>query len=188
MTGLPTGARGRTLAVAILLLVLAAAWLAVAAPLLDWHARRSDMLMRERTLAARMESVAATMPQLRVQAEGVSAGPAPRALLEGTSDSIAGAALQGQLDELVRGAGNSLASAELLPAEAAGAYRRIGLRLSLSGTWSGLIALFEAVESATPRMLIDDLQLRPAPSVTAGADQPIAATFTVIAFRAAAAE
>ena len=39
---LPTGRRGQVLAWALLLVVLAAAWAAVAAPLLDWHAERAE--------------------------------------------------------------------------------------------------------------------------------------------------
>ena len=38
---LPTGRRGQALAVALLVVVLAAAWVAVAAPLLEWHADRA---------------------------------------------------------------------------------------------------------------------------------------------------
>ena len=183
---LPTGPRGRVLALGLLAILLAALWLAVAAPLLAWHAERAETLDRRATLADRMESVAATLPRLRPEAAGAPAAAAPRALLDGASDPVAGAALQGQLDTLAAAAGIALSSAELLPVEAAGAYRRVSLRLTGIGPWAALIRLLQTIDQASPRMIVDDLQILPAPSLAAGAAQPVAATLTVIAFRAGA--
>lgn len=182
-TTLPTGPRGRVVAVGLSLAVLCVAWLAAVAPLLAWHADRAELLEQRRVLVQRMERAAGTLPQLRQTAAGGAASPAPRALLEGASDALAGAALQGQFESLAANAGLSLTSAELLPAEAAGAYRRISLRLVLSGPWPSIVRLLETVDQTSPRMLVDDIQLQVATSVAAGTAQPIAATFTVIAFR-----
>nr|WP_280855587.1 type II secretion system protein GspM [Pararoseomonas indoligenes] len=179
---MPTGTRGRVLALGITVLLLAAVWLGAVAPLLDWHAARSERLAQRTALAARMAAVAETLPRLRQEA--VAVGGAPPALLEGTSDSLAGAALQSQVQEMASRAGITLGSAELLPAEAAGRYRRLSLRLSVNGSWPALIALLQALEEGTPRMLVDELQVRDAPSIAPGAGRPVAASLTVIAFRA----
>lgn len=185
-TALPTGLRGRLLALALTAAVLAATWLAAAAPLLAWYADRAETLAQRQTLAQRMETVAATLPQLRLTQAGGAASPAPRALLEGASDAIAGAALQTRLEALAAQAGLTLASAEALPAEPSGAYRRVGLRLVLAGPWPALVRLLESVSQASPRMLVDDIQLQVATSVSAGTAQPVGAALTVIAFRAGA--
>ena len=73
---------------------------------------------------------------------------------------------------------------QLLVVEAVGAYRRLGLRVNVSGPWPALVAVLAGIDEASLRMLVDDLQLQPAPSVTAGAAQPLGATFTVVAFQA----
>ena len=128
-----------------------------------------------------MSAIAGTLPRARTEAEG---GGAPPALLEGASDPLAGAVLQGQVQEMASRAGASLASAELLPAEAAGRYRRIGLRVAVNGSWPAIVTLLRAVNEATPRMLVVELQVRDAPSIAPGAERPVAAGLTVIAFRA----
>jgi general secretion pathway protein M len=129
-----------------------------------------------------MATVAETLPRIRQEAE--AGGGAPPALLEGASDSIAGASLQGQVQEMASRAGLTLASAELLPAEAAGRYRRVSLRLSVSGSWPALVGLLQALEEGTPRMLVDELQVQNAPSIAPGAGRPVSASLTVLAFRA----
>lgn len=183
MIDLPVGARGRALAVAILAVFVGSLWLAVIAPLLDWHAQRADALDRSQALAARMEAVAAAMPRLRREAAGTASDPGFQALLEGATDSLAGAAMQSQLDVLSGRSGVALSSAEVLPVEAAGAYRRVSLRLTGTGTWPAIVGLLKAIDETSPRMVIDDLQLQPSPSIAAGATQLLGATFTVIAFR-----
>ena len=185
MTELPTGVRGQALAIGLLFVLLGLVWFGGVAPLHDWYTHRADLLDQRRALASRMENVAAALPQLRRDAEGAAASPGSQALLEGSSDAVAGAALQGQVESLATRAGTAVSSLELLPAEPSGAYRRMGLRVSVSGPWSAMIPMLAALAEASPRMLVDDLQLQPAPSLTAGAAQPIAATFTVFAFRQA---
>ncbi len=180
---LPTGPRGRVLALGLLVIAAMAIWLAVAAPLLDWYAVRADRLVQRQTLAARMDAITAALPRLRREAESAAAGPALNTVLEGSSDAVAGAALQGKLEALAAEAGTALSSAELLPVEPAGAYRRVRLRLVVNSPWPAFIQLLQAIDQASPRMLVDDLQLQPAPSVLAGAAQPLAATLSVIAFR-----
>ena len=181
--GLPTGPRGRVLALAVTGLLLALLWLGAVAPLLEWHAARTERLAGRRALAERMGSLAETLPRLR--REATAGGDAAPALLEGASDSVAGAALQGQVGDMAGRAGLGVGSAELLPAEAAGRFRRVSLRLTASGSWTALVALLRALEDATPRMLVDDLQLRDSPSIAPDAGRPVAATLTVVAFRAA---
>lgn len=183
---LPGGAAGRALAVGLLVLLGGAVWLAAASPLLDWHAQRAEQLGTRRTLAGRMASLAAGLPALERQAAAVSSsGPAADALLDQPSDALAAAFLQGRVGEMVSRAGASLQSVEALPAEQAGAYRRIRLRVALSGEWPVLVALLGQIADAAPRMLVDDVQLRAAPVLAGRGPPPLDAGFTVLAFRPA---
>lgn len=184
-TALPEGPRGRILALALTLTVLAALWVAVAQPVMAWHAARAEALAQRRALLQRMTALAATLPELQREASRHRA-PVP-ALLEGSSDAIAGATLQTAVQRMAVSAGATLRSLETLPAEQTGHYRRISLRISTEAPWPVLIALMRAIEQGAPQMLIDNLQLRAPPAELRTATTPISAAFTIVAFRAARA-
>ena len=180
---LPTGRRGQALAMALLLLVLAMAWLAVAEPLVAWHADRAEALQQRSALARRMAQVAATLPGLRQQAAAASAGPAAATLLDGSTDALAGAALQQLIQDMAGRAGAALSSTEALPAEAVASYRRIGVRVAVSAPWAVLVQLLREVGQASPQMLVDDLQIRSSRLFGIPGELPLEASFTVLGFR-----
>ncbi|MBV9786341.1 MAG: general secretion pathway protein GspM [Acidisphaera sp.] len=185
---LPTGLRGRLLALGLTLALLGGLWVGVVAPLVAWHAERAEALAERGALARRMAVLAQTLPALERQQQATKAsGPAPSAVLSGATDAVAGAALQGQVQDMATTAGAALTSAETLPSEPAGAYRRIGLRVSINAQWPVLVRLLTAVEQATPRMLIDDVQLHSSVVLIRAAMLPLDATFTVYALRPGAA-
>lgn len=181
---LPDGARGQALAVGLVVFAALTAWAGAAIPLQDWHANRAGLLERRQALAQRMEDVAASVPQLQRAAAGLNTTTGAGTLLAGATDALAGAVLQGRAETLSAAAGIAPSSIELLPAEPAGEYRRISLRLTTTGPWPGLIRLLQSIGQDSPRLLIDDLQVQQAPSVTAGPSPPVAAVFTIIGFRA----
>ncbi len=185
---LPTGRRGRLLALGLTFTVLGALWVGVAAPLIEWHALRSEQVQARRALARRMAEIAETLPELRDQARlaAASGRASGEATLDGASDAIAAAALQGRLQEMAARAGAPLTSAEALPGEAAGAWRRVGVRVSVNAPWPAVVRLLQAVGTASPRMLVDDLQLRAPPLLLRTGTRPMDAGFTVFAFRAEA--
>ena len=184
-TLLPTGPRGSLLAAGVTLLALALVWAAALDPLLGWRSALSEATANRGAVAARMAGVVETLPELRRQAQAETGGvPAAAALLEGSTDALAGAALQVRVRELATRLGVSLASVETLPAEGAGAFRRIGVRIAATEAWPILVGLLQAIEEASPRMLVDELQLQAALSITgATATRPLSATLTVFAFR-----
>ena len=82
--------------------------------------------------------------------------------------------------------GATLATTEALPAVQSGAFRQIGLHVALIAPWPVLVRLLQQIELATPRMLVDDLQVHGARLAAAPPDRPLDAGFTVLAFRASA--
>ncbi len=185
---LPTGRRGQALAVAILLLVLALAGFGAVAPVIGWYQDRQERLQDRRVIAARMAALAATAPALQRAVEAAGAeGPGRRATFDASSDAVAGAALQQRVQDLVTQAGATMASAEALQSETAGPFRRIGVRVTVSGTWPVLVSLLAAIDEAAPRMLVGNLQLQPTQAITTGSAKPLDATFTVSAFHEPAA-
>ena len=181
---LPIGPRGRALALLVTAGGLLILWLGVVSPLVEWYDANAEALAQRRALAGRMQDLADALPDLRRQVEASQPKDAPAAaLLEGGSDAVAAATLQGLLETMCAGAGAKVTSAEALPAEQAGAYRRIGLRVSLDAGWTQLTRLLRAVQKATPRMFVDDLQLHAQPTNEKVRELPLDISLTLLAFR-----
>jgi hypothetical protein len=127
------------------------------------------------------------LPMLRAQVANLRAAAAgDRHVLEGGSDTIAAAALQGRIGEIAGAAGVVIASSEILPAEVEDGYRRLGLRLVVNGSYDGLIQLLAVLERATPPLIVDNLQIRAVqrrPRGPAEAVAPLDASFEVLGFR-----
>lgn len=183
---LPTGRAGQALAVGLVLVVAALAWLVVGAPLLDAYADRAEALDRRTTLARRMAEVAADLPRLQQQeqAAGGQGGTAAIRLFEGGSDAVAGAALQQAVQDLATKAGMSLSSIEALPAQQMGSYRLIGVRVAVNTPWVNLVRLLALIDEATPQMLVDDLQVRGTAGFIRTGSAPLNSTLAVLGFRA----
>jgi general secretion pathway protein M len=180
---LPEGRRGQILATALTLAVLAAAWLGVGKPLLDWYQSGADTVAQRQMLLRHMQALAQTLEPL--EHTPAAARPETTPLLPGATDALAAAAMQNAVQAMAARAGVELASMETLPAEARGGYRRIGLRVSLTATWPVLVELLRTASQGEPRMLVDDVQLRVMPMPGNAAAMPVGASFTLLAFRAA---
>jgi hypothetical protein len=160
---LPTGRTGQLLALGVTAVVLMALWLGVVTPLIEWHSDQAATLGHQEMLTQRMENLAAALPSLKEQAKAVAAGGAGEAaLLEGDNDSMASASLQERLQAMFMKTGVQLNSVETLPGDDAGAYRRIGLRISFNASWPILMTLLKEMNVASPSLLVDELQLTPA--------------------------
>jgi general secretion pathway protein M len=158
------------------LVALGAAYLLVVAPLGELYAERQAILENQRMLGPRLKVAADELPGLRTRAAElrVAAG-ARKVTLEGASDAIASANLQGRIAELATSVGATIGSTESLPAEALRGYRRIGLRYVLSGPYETLVRLLARLEAVTPPLVIDNLHIhgvlrRPGTPAAAGLD------------------
>ena len=182
---LPDGRNGRILAVLLALLALALVWLAVVAPLIAWHDERRDALEQRQALAARMALLVRRLPALRAQAEAMTASGRPGAgvLIEGNSDAVAAAAIQEKVAVMAAALGTSLSSTETLAATREGAYRRVGVRISLDAAFPTVVHLLQSVEAAQPSLLVDDLQMHGTRLIGQSDSAPLNVAFTVIGFR-----
>jgi hypothetical protein len=186
---LPSGPKGRSLALGLTILVALVAWLGVLAPMLDWYADRAETLHRHHAVLRRMTALVETLPVLRATAaEAAENGRQPGVLLAGTTDPLAAAALQRKLDELAGASGVRIGSEEILPPQAAGDFRAIAVRVTLTAPWRAFVALLEAMARADVPMMADELQLRGPPANAKVPELPVDARFTVTAYRAAGAE
>jgi general secretion pathway protein M len=184
---LPTGRAGQLLALGLTSLVSAVLWLGVVAPLIEWHGERAAALAQQEALAERMAALAAALPSLQGQAKAVAAsGAGEAALLEGDTDTMASATLQERLQAMFLQMGVQLHSVETMPADDAGAYRRIGLRVSFNASWPVLVDLLKDIHLATPSLLVDDLQVKAALHRINTPPGSFDVTCSILGFRSAA--
>jgi general secretion pathway protein M len=183
MTALPEGRAGRILALSILALLLALAWLLVGDPLTGWYADRAAALQQRHLIAERMTQLVANLPALRRAAQEGNQGPGAGTLVAGASDAVAGAALQQRVQDMAQSVGADLSSIEALPAARVGAYRRIGVRVALHATWPVVLRLMQAAETSSPHMLVDDVQLHGPRIAGAAAEPALDGTLVIYGFR-----
>lgn len=187
MAGLPTGRNGQLLAAGLALVAALAVWLGLVSPVLDWYGAREARLDELRLRAAREAALIETLPALKKQAAEAQHTPT-RAVLTGTTDAIAGAALQEQVQQLATTTNTQPSSVETLPAEQVGSYRRIGVRVEMNGQLPVIVTLLKLIEEAQPSMLVDDLHLSGTPVPAANMQLPLDASFTVYGFRVGTAK
>jgi general secretion pathway protein M len=179
---LQDGRRGQIMAAGLAGFVLLAIWLGVVSPALEFYGERADALEALRLRSAREAALVETLPALRAEAQNTTTAPT-RQVLTGTTDAIAGATLQEQVQTMAAAANAQLTSIETLPGEQIGAYRRIGVRLELSAQLAVVIDLLKSIEEATPSMLVDDVRLTATPVGPMNAQLPLDCALTVYAFR-----
>jgi general secretion pathway protein M len=182
---LPTGRTGQLLALAILCLVLGGVYLLLISPVIDLYSEREATLADRRMLAPRLSAAAAELPELRARLAELQAAATTRDIvIDGASDAIAAANLQSRIEELASSAGVTIGSTEGLAAENRGGYRRIGLRLAISGDYDGIIKLLAAIETTAPPLVLSNVQFHGVLRPTAQAQSSrLDAGFEVYGFR-----
>lgn len=185
------------MALLVTLIPMMALWTCVVGPLADLYGERAERLAVRRGLAERMSRLAAERPALQGRAGAVAGAQGPQVvLLDGGSDALAAATLQNRVQEMATSAGVRLSSVEIMEAVNAGDYRRIGLKVSMSGSWSVLVGLLTAIEQSPLPMMVDGLLIRanannaggPGSAGQSPPARPLDASFTVSAFRSVVAD
>ncbi|APH57603.1 General secretion pathway protein M [Granulibacter bethesdensis] len=167
---LPTGRAGQLCALGLALLAVGMTWLGIISPLLGWYAARQYRIEDRTTLLAHMQGAVASLPALQQTRTLMQRGNAANTvLLQSPNDAANAAQIQEALRALSQQTGVSLLSAETLPADTLGAYRKISLRLSVRGSWPALIALIAGLGEASPQIIADEIQMH---ASIAGAIKP----------------
>lgn len=148
------------MASALLLLALSGVYLVVVGPLLDLYAQRAAVLENRRMLLPHLHAAASELPGLRARMEQLRTASGARKLtLDGATDALAAASLQGRIEELASSVGATIGSTESLPVEERSGYRRIGLRYVMSGPYETLVKFLAKLEATTPPVVVDNLHI-----------------------------
>lgn len=162
---LPEGRPGKLLALGILGLLLALAYVAVLAPLEALHASRAQEIAQLRERLAHLRRAVAELPQLRATLSEVRTRSAPDdLLLPGASEAVAAANLQSKVKDLFAETGTELISAEGLPAAAQGGQRRVGIRVLVAAELNVLANVLHALGAARPFLFVDNIEVHSNPA------------------------
>jgi general secretion pathway protein M len=154
----------RSLALALLAVVLLAGYGLVVAPVIAAYRdtgaaiqEAQDLLQRYRALAAERTGLTDQLTALEQRA--AKAG----GYLEGATDALAAVELQDRVRRTIERAGGQLQSTQILPAAAVDAttpLRRAALRLQLAIATKGLQTMLYELETGQPYLFIDELTIR----------------------------
>lgn len=158
-----TRRESRLLAVAVLILVLSAAYTLVIAPV--WSAYRSYDVAIEtlQDQLARYTRIARTRSTLEARLAAIGDRPAAGSdFLEGESDAITAAGLQQKVSDIIARAGARLLVAQVLDPDTEQGLRRIGLAVQFEGDSNALRQVLYALEGGQPVLFINALEVREA--------------------------
>lgn len=150
----------RAAALAILAALAAAVTIGVVAPLVSSYRDAARTVARERAVIGRAQAAGLDRPALEAELARLRAdrGPVPGAL-RSANESLAAAALQNRLKAAIDAAHGELRSVQALPSHRDGAFRRITIRGQARLKIAGLRDAVYALETATPYLFIDDLEV-----------------------------
>lgn len=161
MTRQLSPAISRTLAIAILLGLVAAVWFGVAAPVVGQMLTYRDTIAEAEEQLPRLRRLAASAPMLQAQLAQLKRDPRTRTrLLSGTNESLAGADLQRRVNQIALQNGAVIRSTQPLPAQDEQGFRRISIRIAMEGNTAALQKIFYALESSPTLLFIDNVQIR----------------------------
>lgn len=166
MNSLRDSTSGKALALAIGVLALGATLFLVIAPLVSHYESTAQRLQERKELIRRYQSSARDLPRLRqAAAQRNDQSFDSDLLLTGSTDAIAAATLQSVLKVLVELEGARLTSAEMLPQETKdGVAKRVGVRITFSGTLKLLATVLEGIETTRPVLFVGNLDIHSAAS------------------------
>jgi len=152
----------KVVALAILAIVLLAAYRFAVQPLIQAYlgtneeiTRANELLQRYKVLAAEQPALSERLAALKDDDQVLSG------YLEGPSDALAAAQLQDLAADAIAAAGGEILSAQILQAtdieDGPPSIRRTGLKLRLAATIDGLASILYDLETIEPRLFVDQL-------------------------------
>ena len=156
---------GRFVAALLLLLVVLFVAVVVVMPITDGFAVAEQSneeyqaaLARSRVLDLELKTITAQLAEIR-QSQSSQSG-----FLQGANESLATAQLQNRIKSLVEAGGGELRSTQVLPVRDEGKFRRIIVRGQMATNTTAMQHIFYDIESASPYLILDNVDIRARPS------------------------
>jgi general secretion pathway protein M len=165
MTELSLGVR-RIAAVGLLFAAVAGPMVGIVMPMLDAYRDAQQQLDQVRVLlrhaeaaAGKREGLKATLAKLKQSSD------ADGGFLNGANDSLAAAQIQSRLKTVLDSAQGELKSTQILPGKKEGNLTRVGVRVQMAGSIGAAQRVLHAIESGTPFLFTENVEIRTRPSV-----------------------
>jgi general secretion pathway protein M len=173
----------RLAAVLLLITAILGAYTLLVEPIIVGYGDTNWDIEEARDQLARFERAAAMRPALVKQMKDFEAQRKSQGyFLTGSTDAVAAAGLQDQVHALVADKGGTLQSIQPMPGVEEQGLMRITLRVQMTGTTETLFDVLYALESGSPILFIDNLDIQNRNSVAAGTDADGEAGSLTVAF------
>jgi general secretion pathway protein M len=123
-------------------------------------------LARSRVLDQELKNVSRQLTETR-QVQASQSG-----FLEGANESLATAQLQNRIKTIIETGGGELRSTQVLPVRDEGKFRRIIVRGQMATNTAAMQRIFYDIESASPYLILDNIDIRARPSSRAPENDP----------------
>ena len=151
----------RSLAVALVMAVLGAAYLYVLSPVLAAYRDADEQLAQTRDLLERYEGLALGKAEHQDRLEELRARQTGTGIyLSGATDALSAAELQNRVRALVGRSGGQLRSIQNLPVTTDEGFRAIAVRVQITATLAAVHQLLYNLESEKPFVFVDNLDVR----------------------------
>jgi hypothetical protein len=186
MNDLPTGLRGKILAVALCFLAVVAVYVVIVLPTIAFYRGNAERLQDRELMVQRLQRSVRALPELQNEADAAQDAVSDEdILLDGESDTVAAATLQSTVKDLVEGAGARLISSEILSSEKRDTLQRVGVHVSFNGNLSLLTTVLQGIRMAHPVIIVDNVDIHGADGIdqNGGGQKQLAIALDVYGFR-----
>jgi hypothetical protein len=156
-----SGWMGRSVAVAILIGIGAAAWFMLAEPLIASFFEHRESIARSQEMLVKYKALVSTSKEIDLGLRKLhTAQQNEDRLLKGASTQLVGAMLQNRLKEIIDVNKGSLTSIQVLPVRDEEGFKRIPLAVTLTSSVESLQKIVYMIEDESPYLFIENLELQ----------------------------
>ena len=131
---------------------------------MPWHQRLIELESETESVVdqiRRYERLIATIPRLKAELDRERNNKEIRAFyFDAPTAALAGAQLQGTIQEMVQAAGARLVNSQFLPAESNEQPPRVRIRAQIQGDTNAMLDVLYSIEHARPFLFVDQLSVR----------------------------
>lgn len=150
----------RAAAIGILVLILLVIYAIVIGPLIQAFSDVNRALADGGEQLARYQQIALQRPDMEAKFSEIAARQAKSGVyLPGDTDALAAARLQEIVNSIVESNSAQVRSVQILPTMADGDFRRVGVRIQMTGSVGALARILHAFEAGETFLFVDNLDI-----------------------------
>lgn len=146
-----------SLVVAVVLLI----YVLAVEPLVSAYQETNDQIRQTNQNLLRYEQISRSFPALKGQLDELAQRQSRSGVyLSGDTDALAAAQLQADVSGIIQKHDGQLRSVQILPVASDGEFKRVSVRVQLTGTLSSLTRILYSLEGRRPFVFVDNLDIK----------------------------